>query len=308
MPDEIGTRISLRVHAIMPRLTGASLAIARQILDDPVLALKSSGAELAALAGVSKASVSRFSQELGLPGFAALKLALATEYGSSETAWARDLGLEIQPSDSATTVAQIVMGTDVLALEQTAEQLSIETLSTVARQMATAGRINVYGAGGSAIVAQELQFRLHRIGQPCWAFAETHAALMSASLLGAGDVFLGISRSGRTTEVIDILTTAKERGATTVALTGFPSSPLAQAADLVLTTHVDGGHSRHGSLAVRHAQLFVADLIYSLIAQLTLAKSAALLHQSAEALVSRRSSKSRNRKSNVGDVVAVDLT
>ncbi|MDQ0726714.1 MurR/RpiR family transcriptional regulator [Microbacterium sp. W4I20] len=293
--EEIGSRISLRIRAIMPRLSDASLAIAQQILDDPVLALNSSGAELAALAGVSKASVSRFSQELGVKGFATLKLALAAEYGSNETAWTRDLGLEIQPGDSAATVAQIVMGTDVLALEQTAEQLSITSLSDVAQVMTGAKRINVYGAGGSATVAQELQFRLHRIGRPCWAFADTHAALMSASILEPGDVFLGISRSGRTTEVVDTLTAAKNRGATTVALTGFPGSPLAQRADLVLTTHVEGGQSRHGSLAVRHAQLFVADLLYSLIAQRTVATSAALLAQSAEALVSRRSSPSTKK-------------
>lgn len=306
MPDEIGTRISLRIRAIMPRLSGASLAIARQILDDPVLALNSSGSELAALAGVSKASVSRFSQEVGVTGFAALKLALATEYGSNETAWSRDLGLEIQPGDSAATVAQIVMGTDVLALEQTAEQLSIPVLSEVADAMARASRLNVYGAGGGAMVAQELQFRLHRIGRRCWAFAETHAALMSASLLDPGDVFLGISRSGRTTEALDALTAAKNRGATTVALTGFPGSPLAQRADFVLTTHVEGGQSRHGSLAVRHAQLFVVDLLYSLIAQRTLETSAALLNQSAEALVSRRSSAGSRVRAADKDMVAVD--
>ncbi|MFF0768622.1 hypothetical protein ACFYUK_06950 [Nonomuraea wenchangensis] len=54
-----------------------------------------------------------------------------------------------------------------------------------------------------------------------------------------------------------------------VALTSFPRSPLADAADLVLTTSAHETAFRPESLAAKHSQLVVLDLVYVLIAQRT---------------------------------------
>lgn len=295
MDAEIGTRISVRIRAIAPRLTGASRAIAAQILDDPAVVIASSISELAALAGVSTASVSRFSSELGLSGYPALRLALASENGSAESNWERDLGVEIRPDDSAADIAQLILRVDKRALEKTAEQLPFREVEAAAEALIAARKVNVYGAGDSAIVAQELQFRLHRIARSTWSFSEAHVALMSASLLQEGDVFFGISRSGRTTEVCDALDVASAGGARTIVLTGFPQSPAAQQADIVLTTHVEAGQTSHGSLAARSAQLFVTDILYSVVAQKTIDQSGPALTRSAEALASRRTGRTRRK-------------
>ena len=52
-----------------------------------------------------------------------------------------------------------------------------------------------------------------------------------------GVLAVGLSQSGRTEEIVETLTWAKDCGARTVAITnGGPDSPLAQAADLALCT------------------------------------------------------------------------
>ncbi len=51
-----------------------------------------------------------------------------------------------------------------------------------------------------------------------------------------GDVAIGISHSGQTRETIEMIAEAGSHGATTVALTSFPRSPLAEVADIVLLT------------------------------------------------------------------------
>ncbi|MGW5163414.1 hypothetical protein ACWEPN_48725 [Nonomuraea wenchangensis] len=54
-----------------------------------------------------------------------------------------------------------------------------------------------------------------------------------------------------------------------VALTSFPRSPLADAAELVLTTSARETTFQPESLAAKHSQLVVLGLVYVLIAQRT---------------------------------------
>ncbi|GAB3939880.1 hypothetical protein GCM10027614_22700 [Micromonospora vulcania] len=89
--------------------------------------------------------------------------------------------------------------------------------------IAGASRVNIFGASGSALVGEEMQFSLHRIGVAAWAWNDVHEGLASAALLRAGDVALGISHTGQTRETIEMLAEGGSRGATTVALTGFPA-------------------------------------------------------------------------------------
>ena len=60
---------------------------------------------------------------------------------------------------------------------------------------------------------------------------------------------------------------AVRHGATTVALTSFSRSPLADVADVVLLTAVQGTPFRPDALSARHPQLVVLDLLYIAVAQ-----------------------------------------
>ena len=63
--------------------------------------------------------------------------------------------------------------------------------------------------GASAIVGTDLQQKLHRIGVIAFAWNDPHIALTSAALLRQGDVAVGISHSGTTTETIESLAAAR---------------------------------------------------------------------------------------------------
>jgi DNA-binding MurR/RpiR family transcriptional regulator len=285
----VGGDVLLRIRGATPRLSRTALLVAQQVLDDPAVVVASSISELADLCGVSQASVTRFCQSLGLAGYPDLKFRIAAELGRSpEASWSHDVGAEIEASDPPERIAAILAATDVRALQQTLEQLDTKAIAQAAEAITLANRIDVFGVGGSALIASELQLRLHRIGRPIWACSDSHVALMSAALHRPGDVFFAVSRSGRTVEVVEATAEAHARGSTAVALTSFPGSPLAAASDIVVTTHVEDIEVRHGSLAARYAQLLVADTIYSVVAQQTFARSAEALAQTASALVSHR--------------------
>jgi DNA-binding MurR/RpiR family transcriptional regulator len=151
--------------------------------------------------------------------------------------------------------------------------------------------VNIFGASGSALVGEEMQFSLHRIGVPVWAWTDVHNGLASAALSRPGDVALGISHSGETGETIELLAEASSRGATTIALTSFPRSPLAELADIVLLTATQATTFRPDALSARHPQLVVLDLLYVAVAQRTHERSHAAFQRTAQAVHGHKAAK-----------------
>src|SRR5947209_17395847 len=117
-------------------------------------------------------------------------------------------------------------------MNDTASLLDLTEVERAADAIARADRVDIYGASGSALVGAEMQFCLHRIGVAAWAWTDVHNGLASSALLQPGDVALGVSHSGQTRETIEMIAEAGTHGATTIALTSFPRSPLADVADI----------------------------------------------------------------------------
>jgi DNA-binding MurR/RpiR family transcriptional regulator len=278
-----------RTQTLIAESTGAMRRVGERLLADLPGAAHATIIELAEGSGTSPATVTRFCRALGFDGYSALRLQIASETGRAAGAgWEVDIGREVLPTDPIDAVANVVAGADVRAIQDTVAQLDVGVVGQVAAAMAVAGRIDVYGIGNSATVARELHLRLHRIGMRSWAWAEVHDGLTSAALLDPGDVALAISHSGRTTETVQMLAEAASHGATTVALTNFARSPLARVADLVLTTAVYETSFRPGSIAARHSQLTVVDVVYVAVAQRTHQRTTAALRATAKAVEAHR--------------------
>jgi DNA-binding MurR/RpiR family transcriptional regulator len=259
------------------------------VLADPGAAAASTITELAREAGSSEATVLRFCRSTGLGGYAELRLALAAEAARSLAPEGRaPVGSDIRPSDPLSRVVEKIAFTDRRAIEETAQQLDLAALELVVDALAAARRIDVYGVGASAIVAADLQQKLLRIGRTAFAWSDPHVALASAALLQDGDVAIGISHSGTTADTLAPLEQARGRGATTVALTNFPRSPIAEAADLLLTTAARETTFRSGATASRIAQLVVVDCVFVGVAQRTYVQTLRALERTHEAVRQRR--------------------
>ena len=286
------------IRTVTPRLTGALREVAETVLEDPAEAARLSAVALAARAGVSQASVTRFAQSLGLASHAELRLALAEQKGRSTASGAvMDVGVQIRPDHTVQQVVEVVANSDVRAITQTVNQLDYEALDLASRATAAAGRVDVYGIGSSASVAYELETRLFRVGIRVRAWTEVHEALTSASLLTSGDVAIAISHSGATREVVEPLRLAADRGAVTVGLTGDPRSAVAAASRHFLRTAALETSYRNGSLAARHSQMMIADSLYIRVVQLTPDRAAASMalteHISPSHSVTARRSRTR---------------
>jgi len=297
--DPVAEGVVIRIRALAPSLSPAEQRVAGLVLEDPSRASARTITELARAAGTSETTVIRFCKVLGLPGYPELRLRLAAESAREserDGARGRTVGSDIGPDDSMEEIVEKVAFADTRAVEETARQLDVGVLTEVTEALAKAGRIELFGVGASAFVALDFQQKLHRIGRLAFAWADTHAALASSALLGEGDVAVGISHTGATGDTIDVLNQARGHGATTVALTNFPRSPIAAVADHVLTTAARETTFRSGATASRIAQLTVVDCLFVGVARRHYRETLDALEVTYDAISGRRVTASRGRR------------
>jgi DNA-binding MurR/RpiR family transcriptional regulator len=296
--DPVAEGVVIRIRALSPSLSPAEQRVAGIVLEDPAQAAGRTITELARAAGTSETTVIRFCKALGLAGYPELRLRLAAESARESVRTgdrARVVGSDIGPDDTMEQIVEKIAFADSRAVEETARQLDIAELERVVELLSEARRTEIYGVGASGFVAMDFQQKLHRIRRLAFAWGDTHVALASVALVGPGDVALGISHTGATSETIEFLSVAKDRGATTVALTNFPRSPIASVADHVLTTAARETTFRSGATASRIAQLTAIDALFVGIARRHYQDTLDALEVTYDAVSGRRVSAPRGR-------------
>jgi DNA-binding MurR/RpiR family transcriptional regulator len=278
----------VRIRSLLPGLARAEQRVAKVVLENPASVARRSITEVALSASTSETTVTRFCKAVGVGGYPQLRIALAADTARTEARTTRNLGGEIGPGDDLAAVIGKVSFADARAVEETAEQLDVATTQQVIDLVASAGRVDVYGVGASAFVAADLQQKLHRIGRVCFAWSDTHIMLTSAAVLSPGDVAIGVSHTGATTDTVEALRVAREHGAVTVAVTNFPRSPITEVADHVLTTAARETTFRSGATASRIAQLTVIDCLFIGVAQRHMDASVSALDATRDAVGSHR--------------------
>ena len=282
--------VALRIRSMLPEMPVAMARVADFLLRDPGAPLTLSIGELAGRAGTSPATVTRFCRMLGYSGYVALRVGIATDVGRSTSAnsWATEIGRSFGPDDSPEELLSMLIGSHTRTLREATSAIDLRVVTEVARRIASSTQVDIYGVAGSAMLAEELQGRLYRVGIKAYAWAEVHTGLTSAAILDEGTVAVGISTTGRTEETIQMLAEAGRAGALTVAVTNNPRSPLAELADCSVVTSISEQFLQPDDMSVKHGQLLVLDLLYLLVAQADFDRSSAKLAASAQAVSSHR--------------------
>ncbi|MBM7632857.1 MurR/RpiR family transcriptional regulator [Geomicrobium sediminis] len=250
------------IRSYYSSLSDKEKKVADFILSSPDKAVYFSISELAEASGVADATVYRFSKRLGYQGFQDLKISLARQIVKEEANIHESVSFE----DDAATLASKIFTEHKRAMDDTLALINEETLQTVATIITQSKRIDLYGSGGSGVVAEDAYHKFMRFGIPIQAFSDSHQQMMSASLLTEGSTAIGISNSGSNRDVVDALKTAKAGGAVTIAISGHTSSPLTKVADYTLTTSARESLFRSEAMASRMVQLALIDVLYVLSA------------------------------------------
>ncbi|ALE07456.1 RpiR family transcriptional regulator [Arthrobacter sp. ERGS1:01] len=279
-----------RIQAKLPDMPAAMAKIGAFLLEHPQAPLELSIMELAEQTKTSPATVTRFCRLLGYAGYVPFRVSIASDVGRSDAreSWKADIGRAFGPDDSARDVLSTLVNAHTRSLEETAALMDLALMNKIARRIAMSTHVDIYGIGGSAVMAKELQSRLYRIGINAHHWSEVHAGLTSAAIQDMNSVAIGISNTGRTEETIQMLREAGEAGALTVALSNNPGSPLAEGADAAIITSVHEQFLQPDDLSAKHVQLLVLDLIYLLVAQVNFSQTTSKLAASAMAVSPHR--------------------
>ena len=259
-PHEISGHGLLLIRSHLNSLKPAERRVAEYILENSMLVVRLSITKLAEEAGVSEATIIKFCQRVGYPGYQELKISLAQEMG--EGCSEQGIYGPIQADEDIETVIEKIFQIYNRSLNDTKRLLLKAPISQAVRKVLGAGRIYFFGYGASGIVAQDAEIKFKRINRTAEAFTDNHMQKTIAALLKPDDLVVAISDSGRTKELVEALEIAKPTGACIIAITSNMGSPLSKLADLVLLTSVTETPFRGSALASRMVQLAIIDVLF----------------------------------------------
>ncbi len=238
--------------------TKSDRRLAGIILADLDFASKGAIADIAARAGVSEPTVTRFCRSLGCDGVRDFKfrlaqaLAVGGQYLSAEP---------LERDARERRIATAVAGGALSMIERVRDTVDMSTVMEVAERLAAARQVLVFGSGGtSSMLAVEMQNRLFRLGFPVVAHVDGQLQRMSAAVAGPGVVTLGFSTSGYAQSVVDASLVARQYGAHTVAVTQ-PGSALAVACDTVIGFQPLEDGNVYKPTSSRYGLLLIADML-----------------------------------------------
>lgn len=250
---------------MLEELPRSEKKIASYILEHPQESINMTASELGKHSQTSSAAVIRLCKSLDLKGFQELKIRVAGDLQKTEESGFRD----IEPDETITSIAEKMTFNSIQTIRETAEILRKEELEKAVKALAEAENVHFFGVGASAIIAEDAQQKLLRIDRNAFAFSDVHMAATLVANTKPGDVVCGISFSGQTVEVANVMELAKSKGATTISLTRYGSSPVTDLADIRLyTSATKEAAFRSGATSSRLSQLHVVDILFMSLASM----------------------------------------
>lgn len=251
-----------RIDSLWPSLGPAGQRIAEFIAKHPQEVVHMSVSEVAARTRSSEGSVVGLCKNLGATGFQQVKITLAQELVQPVQFIHEDL----MKDDSVEATVRKIFQSNVQTLQDTQASLDVAAMAQAVKLLRQARRIEIYGIGSAAPIAEDAHYRMLRIGLDVKVVVDSHIQAISAALTGPGVVTLTISHSGSTHETVLATRLAKEAGATTICITNFGKSPLQAFSDLMLFTMARETSFRTEAMTSRIAQLAIIDALIACLA------------------------------------------
>lgn len=245
----------------MDQFSPAEKKVAQYIMEHAEIVPNLTTKEVSHNAGASEASVVRFCKTIGIGSFKAFKLARVREltiadYNINDFSV---LNTEDGPFDLFNKVTYV----NKAAIEASVTAIDKRELEKAADAILKARTILFYGVGGSAAPAMDGAYKFTRLGFTAMMLSDFHMMLPLITNLKTGDVFVAISTSGRTKDVLEVVQYAKKQGVTVIAITKLDQlSPLYKEADIHLCIPDVEQDYRIASIASRMTQLNIIDALY----------------------------------------------
>ncbi len=143
------------------------------------------------------------------------------------------------PAATALDLAREVLEIEAAAVKGLIAKLDHNFQRAVDIILNARGRVTVSGIGKSGHIARKIASTMASTGTPAYFVHPAEASHGDLGMVTRDDVFIALSNSGESGELLAIVPLIKRRGAKLIALTGKPQSSLAQEADAHLFAGAD---------------------------------------------------------------------
>ena len=222
MNRDILTAIQENVHTF----SKGQRKIASFILESYDKAAFMTASRLGKKVGVSESTVVRFAFELGYDGYPDMQRSLQKMIRNRLTTVQRIEVTNDRLGDQ--DLLSMVLQSDIEKIRMTLEELDRDSFEKAVDAIVAARKIYIIGVRSSAAIASFLHFYFNLIFENVVLVSASTASEVFESLLwvGEGDVVIGVSFPRYSSRTVRAMSFARDRGATTIAITDGEASPL----------------------------------------------------------------------------------
>ena len=235
MNHDILTLIQENIHTF----SKGQKRIANFILDSYDKAAFMTASRLGKRVGVSESTVVRFAAELGYDGYPDMQKSLQKMIRNRLTSVQRIEVTNDRIGDQ--DLLSMVLQSDIEKIRLTLEELDRDSFEHAVDAIVSARKIYIIGVRSSASIATFLTFYFNLIFDNVVEVSANTASEVFERLLrvGEGDVVIGVSFPRYSIRTVQAMSFARDRGATTVAITDSEASPLAPICTYTLKARSD---------------------------------------------------------------------
>ena len=135
--------------------------------------------------------------------------------------------------------ARSIFREEISCLQAVADRMDGSFDAVVEQIYDCRGKVVLMGIGKTGIIAHKIASSFASTGTPAIFVNAAEAVHGDLGMVSREDLVMLVSNSGETSEILNVLGPLRSIGCRLIALTGNPSSPLAQDCDTVLSVHVD---------------------------------------------------------------------
>lgn len=258
----------LKINQLMPQFNAAEKRIAEHFLASQDELFKLPIKEIAERCGCSQSGIVRFCQMLGYSGFKDFKRQVTASFISkySEDREKAAAYSDIRIDGELNNVIKKITENSIVSIRDTSRVLDEAELIKAIHVLSDANRIMFFGVATSGIVAADACQRFSRLGKNCQHYDDMHMQLSVAATLKKGDAAVLISYSGKTDQILKLMSLFKEAEVTTIAITKYGKTPLSKGCDIILSMLSTDIPVRTASLSTRLSQLVVVDMLFTGVA------------------------------------------
>ena len=241
-------------------LSTSQKVVADYVLTNPEKVMLNTLSEIADICGVSETTVLRFLHKIDFKSYQLFRINLTQELSSNDSI--STTYEDVKFGDSIETIIEKVVLSTSSAIQDTKELVDYTVIEKLIDKIILARKIVIIGVGASGAIATDFFHKLLKLGIEAVFSNDAHMINMLSMNMSKEDLMIVFSHSGESREVLDAVTIAKEREASTCGITSYENYTLSRNCDLLVCSSSVETSLRSDAMISRIIQMVIIDIIY----------------------------------------------